>query len=299
MSALAGLARRTRRLLGRPRRYAVGRVRLELPAEHCLPEYQAAYPLYDRFLPRLAARLAPGDAVVDVGANVGDSLAALLAGQGALNLLAIEADPGFHRLLQANVERIRAIHAAARITVQRALVGTGSTRMKLVGGDGTRHGVPSDAAEALAPQPLMALLDAMPSEFSARLRLVKCDVDGLDHAVIASALPLLAQRRPLLFYECQTADVAGRDAHRATLEQLFAAGYAEAQLFDNFGRPLSRTREPEVVAALLDEVLAGRAAFHYLDLLVYAEADAAVAQQAVAAHVAAVAAVEAVPTQGG
>lgn len=51
---------------------------LHAPTDHRLDGYRAAYPLYDRRLPllaRLVAASAPGAAIVDVGANIGDTIA--------------------------------------------------------------------------------------------------------------------------------------------------------------------------------------------------------------------------------
>lgn len=290
MSALATLKRRGLAWLGRPQWHEVGGVLLELPAEHLLPAYQAAHPLYDRFLPHLATRLAPDDAVVDVGANVGDSVAALLAGQGALQVLAIEADAGFHAVLERNAERLRAAYPLATLSLVQAFVGSGAQPMRLEGSGGTRHAVSAtEAAPALRPRTLDALLHDAPASFASRLRLIKCDVDGHDHDVLASAEATIAARCPMLFFECQVADAAARTAFVALIERLMESGYAEAEVFDNFGRPLLQTAQPPVIAALIDQVLeqdAGHAprTLHYLDLLLAAAADVPLARAAVQAH---------------
>jgi hypothetical protein len=47
---------------------------IELTPDHLLPTYQKNHPKYDRFLPVLVAHLEKGCVIVDVGANVGDSV---------------------------------------------------------------------------------------------------------------------------------------------------------------------------------------------------------------------------------
>lgn len=293
--------RRAQRWLDLPREYTVGGVRLKLPAEHLLPEYQAAHPLYDRFLPGLAAELQPGDAVVDVGANVGDTAAALFAGQAALQLLAIEADSGFFALLNHNAERLRRAHPQAVLHCQQVLVGQGEQRRLLVGGDGTRHAVQAsetNAASAMSCVPLSTIVHAMPGDFAQRLRLVKSDVDGWDADVINSAMPLLLgaqgtpeahRMQPLIYMECQVSDAASREAHLQCLRALLQAGYQDVHVFDNFGAWWLCTQRWQDVDACIDEVLAPATAAtprraHYLDLLLATSADSALAQRVVARH---------------
>lgn len=285
-AAWTALVRQGRSWLGRSRSYEVGGVQLELPAEHLLPEYQAAHPCYDRFLPHLAAQLLPGDAAIDVGANVGDTSAALLAGQGALQLLAIEGDTGFMALLERNAERLRAAHPAAAIHLVQALVGSGHDTVRLRGGDGTRHAVPSPQGRPTVP--LAALLAEMPEGFRSCWRLLKCDVDGWDHEVIASAETVLREPLPLLFFECQLASHEHRQRMLALIERLFGKGYRPAVVFDNFGHLLERQADARRIAELIDEVFeqdAGRAPrrMHYLDVLMHGAGDAALVERALVA----------------
>ncbi|MEI7464384.1 MAG: hypothetical protein WCJ87_03490 [Burkholderiales bacterium] len=53
------------------------RVSILMPKNHRLAEYKKRHRLYDQFLPHLARYLPTGGVVVDIGANVGDTLAAM------------------------------------------------------------------------------------------------------------------------------------------------------------------------------------------------------------------------------
>src|SRR6266545_3066092 len=58
--------------------YEIGAGRLSIPLSHDLPLHRAAYPQYSSNLARIAASVAAFSddfVVIDVGANVGDSLA--------------------------------------------------------------------------------------------------------------------------------------------------------------------------------------------------------------------------------
>ena len=252
-SAGTRLLRRLRAWRARhgPSRYRLGEVAITLPAGHPLPAYQAEHPLYDRFLPVLAAHLAAGEVAVDVGANCGDTLAAMHAAQPALHYVCVEADPGFFALLEANAARIAAARPDAQITLIQALVGEAIGTATLAGAAGTRHAVADASPGALAAQ---RLCDLLGDRGIAAPRLIKSDVDGFDYDVIQSAGALLAEPLPLLFFECQFADQAQRRGYDDLFARLAANGYADWTLFDNFGNPLLRTDRLGDVAQLLDYV---------------------------------------------
>ena len=76
---------------------------LELPLSHELPFYQHDHPRYDRQLGAIAAEL--GGPVVDIGANVGDTAAAIRA-ESDVPILCVEGDPAFFALLERNARAI-------------------------------------------------------------------------------------------------------------------------------------------------------------------------------------------------
>src|SRR5574340_220037 len=58
-----------------------------LPADHLLPDYQQSHKLYDRFLPHLVNYIEPKATVIDVGANCGDTLAAMYESNKSLTYI--------------------------------------------------------------------------------------------------------------------------------------------------------------------------------------------------------------------
>jgi len=66
----------------------------------CYPyTYQRQYPNYDRFLPYLAKYIAPSNGIADVGANVVDTLASMVAQNSLASYIYIEPDSSFFYFL--------------------------------------------------------------------------------------------------------------------------------------------------------------------------------------------------------
>ena len=230
-STLAGRARlkaaiQARKLLirlGDPTvRYRVGSVELELPLSHELPFYQHDHPEYDREVGTIAAELA--GPVVDVGANVGDTAAAIRAASG-VPILCVEGDPRFYALLERNARRL------GDVELEHALV-EGPASGRLERGAGTAH--VAAGHEPLASKPLAQVLDEHPR--FARPALLKLDTDGMDVPILLANLALLRELRPVLFFEYDPHLGATPDV----FELLDEAGYAFADWYENTGQHVGR-----------------------------------------------------------
>ena len=72
-----------------------------MPAEHALSRYKKFHKNYDRFLPHLVKYFKSTKyTVVDIGANVGDTLASMIEINSKLNFICIEADNNFFEYLK-------------------------------------------------------------------------------------------------------------------------------------------------------------------------------------------------------
>ena len=268
-------ARRLLVRLGDPTvRYRVGSVELELPLSHELPFYQHDHPRYDRQLGTIAAEL--GGPVVDVGANVGDTAAAIRA-ESDVPILCVEGDPGYFALLERNAAAIRAesdvpilcvegdpgffallernAAAIGGVETEQSLV-EGPARGRLERGAGTAHVVEGGAA--LRSKPLAQILDEHPA--FARPALLKLDTDGMDVPILLANLTLLEQLRPVLFFEYDPA--LGADP--VVFERLREIGYATAEWYENTGEHVSTLELP----AHLHEDYVGHGGARYADVCV-------------------------------
>ncbi len=125
--------------------------RLRMPLSHDLPWNVRRFPRYSENLARLArATLAkyPDLAVVDIGANIGDSLA-LVRRAGVADVLCVEGAEGYLPFLRANAEAL-----GGRVTIAPVLVGarTGELAAALVTSNGTGRLTPAatDAGATIA-----------------------------------------------------------------------------------------------------------------------------------------------------
>jgi FkbM family methyltransferase len=240
-------ARRLLVRLGDPTvRHAVGGIELELPLSHELPFYRHDHPAYDSQIGRIAREA--GGPVVDIGANVGDTAAAVRA-ESDVPILCIEGDERFYALLERNaralgdVELERAfVEAPAAGRVQR---GAGTARV--VAGDGSLPG-----------KPLSQILEEHPR--FAQPALLKLDTDGMDIPILLANVDLLARVRPIVFFEYDPFLGAGPEV----FERLREAGYGRAEWFENTGEPAGTTELP----AHFHERYVGHRGARYADVCV-------------------------------
>ena len=206
-----------------------------MPKDHSLPSYFHLEPLRDRFLPLLARHLPPNSTAVDVGANVGDTLAAIVSENELVNYICIEGDEEFSEYLESNVALILSTNPALKISVVNALVGQGLAG-KLEG----NHGTKSLTEQAFGPLEAQSLDKILADNSAKNVSLVKVDTDGFDLNVLFSAAQTIETHQPILFFEVYLKDIAAVEHYSTLVKRLFGAGYKNWSFFDNFGNLICR-----------------------------------------------------------
>ena len=153
--------------------YSYNYYSIELPATHLLPQYQSKHPKYDRFLPHLVQYVDQSDTIVDIGANVGDTLAALVERNPSASYICIEPDDLFYRFLEKNVRSIKSSFEGLKVETVKALVGKNVSNVSLEGTGGTKHAV-LDGSGPIKSIPLDEILAT-----AVNIRIIKSDVDVL------------------------------------------------------------------------------------------------------------------------
>lgn len=261
LKALSVARRQLLRRTDPPVRYTFAGQTLELPFSHDLPWLRAAFPGYNDNLGRIAALVAekhPGAPAIDIGANVGDTAAALRE-QLSGPLLLVEGDEGVLPTLEQNaralgdVTIVRSFLAGATDTLTGGFSSEGGTGWLSVDGGG-------------ASVPVRALADVLADhpEFE-RSRLVKVDTDGLDQEILLGALPTLERVGPALFFEYVPDLFAQHGDGFRIFAALADAGYDRLAIFDNLGRYLAPARagEEDGLLEALHTYLVGRGVDQY------------------------------------
>jgi FkbM family methyltransferase len=186
-------------------------------------------------LEALAARIAPGTTLIDIGAWIGP-ITLMAAALGA-TVLALEPDPRAVELLGANIAANPDI--GGRITVLNKAAAPSSGRIRLGSprkpGDSmgsvlaTGRGRPEWEAEAITPAEIRHLAG------DARRIILKIDIEGAEYALLPALGPLLAQPAVaafIAFHPRLLAD-AGRTAR--DIEEATAAALAALHGFSALG----------------------------------------------------------------
>jgi FkbM family methyltransferase len=243
-----------------------------MPRSHQLPKYARHFATYGQNLVHLASNLGQERTplgIVDVGANIGDSAAQILAKVDA-RILCIEADPEYLPYLERNVDDRCVIEFALLVTDAAAAAGLGAVRKR-----GSTH-FSTDGTGCAADPLLVSDLPGRHPDLPP-IRLIKSDTDGHDTALIPALAQAYPSSRPVLFFEYHpgmTRD-AGNDPS-AVWPQLAGAGYSFVGIWNNYGEPLQIVPISELpaLAGVLELPLAERG-YHYWDVAaVHAEDDA-------------------------
>lgn len=226
---------------------------LLLPLSHQLPFYRSRHPYYDR-LPGLLAtylRETRGSLyMIDVGANVGDTILSTFPGTTD-HYLALEPHPDFFPYLVANTSVFS--------NVVRLQVACGESEGRLGFADSAKGTAASVDVGKPGYEVLLRPLDTIwAGEWGGgRVDFLKIDTDGFDVSVLLGASRLLREQQPWVLYECDVfLTEGGIGRHLEVLRELSCLGYLEMICYDNLGNCLGayRLREDgDVLRDLLGE----------------------------------------------
>jgi len=212
--------------------YNVGEYTMIIPSSANLRRNQKKYPLYDMFLPVLAKHLNKDGLIIDVGANIGDTLVSMI--QNCQNpFVCIEPSAFFFKYLKKNAGILKS-EEINRIQLVQRLVGTGilSGELKITEGSTATIQISNDSAKS-SHMPLDEIV-----EQSETVLLLKSDVDGYDYDVINSAQRIISDFEPILFFEDDFQNAFQYEKYLNLFDSLKKKNYAYITIFDNFGNIL-------------------------------------------------------------
>lgn len=163
----------------------------------------------------------PGSSVLDIGANIGDS--AVMLGSSGADLILVEPDPYYSRLLEFNVSLLHGVRRIEKVVIsQRPMRGElkrrGGTAKVQEGKDGLSI-------------PTMTLEEACDPD----TKLIKIDTDGYDFEILLGALNFLAVQKPMLYFEVECPSRNAYAEATSLVDQLASIGYRHYCVWDDSG----------------------------------------------------------------
>lgn len=251
--------------------YKIGKYIIDLGEKHNLPMYQREFSLYDKFLFQLAGLLKGSDNwIIDIGANVGDTVAGLRSNSDC-SILAVEPVDEYFELLVKNIdhvdekENIRPVKYFITYNETKKYTSNkydGSANMRDISGT-------SDDAEASSIS-LENLIKENDIDWK-KILLLKVDTDGFDYECILSCGEQLRNINAYIFFENYIIDKDNMNAYNDMYNYLKDMDYEVFYIFDNYGNYLLKG-DKNLLISINEYLIRGRekiskVTFEYTDVL--------------------------------
>lgn len=260
----------------------VGNFKIFMNADHAIVKNIAQHPSYCANLPRLTQTVIAkyrNMSLVDVGANIGDSVA-LIRTQVYCPIICIEGDLEYFSLLKKNLKQFKDVLALNDYLGEKDSLIDAETNKR----DGTLRIQGTEPVigntDTLAIKTLDSIVQTHQQKF-AHAKVLKIDTDGYDLKIIRGSVDFLRQNKPVLFFEYDRAflDTLNDDG-LSIFETLGKIGYQSILFYDNYGRFLiSLDIEQIKKVEQLDAYISKReGSFPYYDLCIFHKDDENIAR---------------------
>jgi FkbM family methyltransferase len=236
---------------------------LKIPMSHALPLVMQEYPDYSANLTRVAKCVLqkyPDLAIIDIGANIGDSVF-MLRREALCPMLCIEGDAKFFEILSLNTANCE------NVVVKNVFVGDGdkniSKELKIIAG--TAH-LAESRNKVTEVSTLTSILELEPKFADAKM--LKIDTDGFDSTIIRGSADFITAAKPVIFFEYDPYFLAKQnDDGISIFPWLSSLGYELIAIYDNLGRYiLSLSLTESAMLADMHNYLLGRGGKVYYDI---------------------------------
>lgn len=205
-----------------------------LPRKHPLRAIRHKHKNYDRFLPILASNLDANKTIVDIGANIGDTLIAMCSKNDLSKYICVEPVREYYEILQQNISLNPSIDNK-RITTLNVAISDKREQVNILSKSGTGFQQNSCGKKVSA----FPLDDIISSETVA---LIKIDTDGFDWKVLRSGQKIISRLTPVLYFEVQIDNIMSLNFYMEELSKLLKMEY-HFFFFDNYGNFLYACNE--------------------------------------------------------
>lgn len=266
--------------VNRIKKVTVGNYLLEMPGNNPQISTYKYDPGANSQLGRLSVCVAakyPTLSVLDVGANVGDTIA-IIKSAIELPVIGIEGDDFAFEFLKRNTMALK------NVTLIKTFLGekieSKKVSMEKSGWNTTL--IPNeDNGETIH---LKTLDEVLAEEHlqNRTLKLLKIDCEGFDTIILRGSAKLIREKRPVIYFEYNRTnmDAIGEDG-LSTLLTLSAVGYRNVIFFDNKGRFIMNAPidQEGIITDLHRYAQADNSCIAYYDICLFHEDDTDLAQQ--------------------
>jgi FkbM family methyltransferase len=219
----------------------IGNFVLTAPSNHILFRYLPSQPYRDLAVGIIARELAhkyPGQPLVDIGANIGDTMA-IMATHSPSPIILVEPSEFYGRFLRENASRIPNSTSIHQVMVS----GKQREQGVLMHAGGTARFETVAEGPSIECKKLAEIVDGQSC-------MIKIDADGFDLPILAGSFEYLAERLPCLFYENEVLDTDTLAAADQVVSGLAAVGYRYFAIFEDTGLHMFSTTDVGVVRNL-------------------------------------------------
>ncbi len=258
----------------------VGKFQVWMPGYNVQAVNYRLYPDLNAQFGRLAKTIAskyPGMTLIDVGANVGDTIAVVKT-EVDVPVIGVEGDEVTFSYLEKNSKQFN------NVSIVKTFLGEKSEELNVnfekSGWNATI--IPDDKG---GKQVQFKTLDAVISEggFDNRMiKLLKVDVEGFDTIVLRGAGDIIRKHKPVVFLEYNRQNMISiKEDGLSTLLSFEQAGYNKVAFFDHKGTLILATsvKNKEVVTYLHDYASSAKNLIGYYDICLFHEEDDQLAEQ--------------------
>lgn len=245
----------------------VGDFELIAGKKHPIEEYLQKHEYYSRNLPRIAKYIEDKYteySIIDIGANIGDTIALLRSEKVNQQIYCIEGDSEYYELLTQNAGLF------SQVELYKYFLGEETTKasFEIDKSEGTAklNTISSNSIE------LKKLDDIVQKHQLKNVKLLKIDTDGFDLKILRGGMNLIIEQKPILFFEFDAVFLKEQDDFGPTIfKRLGEIGYSDALFYDNYGRLVLpvKVEDNDTIEHLYRYSSNRKGAFEYYDVCVF------------------------------
>ena len=266
------------------KKVTVGDYSLFANHDHLIENYLKEHKFYSKNLPRIA-KLIEGKyskySIIDIGANIGDTIA-LLRSEGVKQMIyCFEGEPVYFELLEKNAKIFNQVKIYKQFLGEETI----TAKLQISSTAGTAK-LDNTSEQEIDLKKLDDIFDLQKLE---NLKLLKVDTDGYDIKILKGSQKIIEKFKPVIFFEYDAVFIEEQGDDWLGIFQTFnAIGYQTIIFYDNYGNLLLSTSIDNIflITQLHNYIKNKESKIQYYDICLFHKSDEAIAQEIIIAETA-------------